>query len=461
MIIDAKDQKKSLSHYLIKAETIKRASDIFAKILGLANSYFIISSLSVFSFGFYQLILSFISILRSLGIRFFDGLVAIDMRRYFNTQKTDYAKRLFLENAVFKCGVAIVMANAVFFGADLIAGWYGKDISILIKWASALLITNAFQSLTAVFLDSVVSFNQNFLALLREFLKLILILYFVFFAQFGILQVIIAHVVSEIIAVTVFSTFVFIKNYRKAFVAIRAKAEHLLIPLIKNYGSRVFAVFTLKEVLQDSVPWLIKFFVNTEGVALYSLSVNLISLMQDLIPMSGMKPLLVLKADDPGQFRFLFSRSIKYVFWFGTLLLIASFIIVPPFVKLLFPDYAPAIPIFWAMALALPIYGVVKVIAIALATLREYTILTMRLVNEILILFIGSAILLPSIGMIGIGLIYFVRHLERLIFLYTRLVKKHAGFKIKFINLFKFDDIDRQFIRKIFHNLFLVYWKRV
>lgn len=449
MIVDAKDKKKPLSHYLLKAEAAKRITDVVAKLLSLANSYLIISSLSVFYFGFYQLILSFISILRSLGIKFFDGLVALDMRRYFNVQKRDFAKKLFWENAVFKIGVAAVMTIAVFFGANIIANFYGRDIATLIKWASILLFINSFQSITSTFLQSIVSFSYQAVAVLREFLKLVLIASFLLFYQFTITEVIIAHVIGETAATLIFTAFVFIKRYPAVFQNIRAATERLMIPMIKTHGPRLFVIFGFKEILQDATPWLVKFFVNTEAVALYALAVNLTSFIQDFMPLAGVKPILALKADNLQELRFVFFRAIKYTFWLGVLFFAAGFLFVPPIVRFLFPDYGPAIPVFYVMISVLPLYGAVKVIHSTLASLREFKVLAMRLVNEVLILFVGSALLLPIMGVLGIGFVYLARHIERTWFLYGQLVKRYPDFKIRLWKLFRIDATDRKFIGEI------------
>ena len=450
MIINNKDQKKPLSHYLFKAEATKRVFDTLEKGVSLLNSYFIISSISVFSFGLYQLILSLVSIVRGLGLNFFDGLVAIEMRRYFNVQKPDFAKKIFKENIVFKIIAGCIMAIAVFFGSQVIADLYSQDVSNLIKWASILLITGAFQSLTAIFVQSIVSFSQQGLSALREFFKLGMIAYFFFFSHLTISEVVIAHVAAEVFATVAFSIFIFIKKYKVAFRGIVETTEPLMWPLVKARGADIFVVFGLKEVIQDAAPWLVKIFINTEGVALYSLAVNLTAFIQDFMPMAGVKPIFALKADNLPEMAFIFVRSVKYTFWFGVLLFAASFIAVPFLLAIFFPKYVPAIPVFLAMAAVLPIHGSVKIIQLVLAALREYKILARRLVGEVLVLFIGSAIFLPTIGVVGIGLVYLARYLERTLYLYGKLVKIHPEFKIKFRNLFIFDKTDKQFIKSFF-----------
>src|SRR3989344_4889577 len=233
MIIEQKDQKKPLSHYIVKAEVLKRIFDISGQAISLLNSYFIISSLSVYYFGFYQLVLAFIALLRSVSMQLFDGLVTVEMRRYFNTQKLAFAKRIFLENVVARLVLALIMAAGVFFGADIIAGFYGKDIAIFIKIASALLILRALQSLFSIFLQSVISFADQGLGFIREFIKLILIISFILLHQFGILEVIIAHVAAEGSTMLFFAVFIFAKKYKQVFRNVKAHRGNLMLDIVK------------------------------------------------------------------------------------------------------------------------------------------------------------------------------------------------------------------------------------
>ncbi len=451
MILDPKDQKKSLVDYVVRAEVGKRVFDGLDKLFTFANSYLIISALSIFSFGFYQLILSFVSILRGFSVKFFDGLVAIDMRRYFNVGKRDFAKRLFLENVVFKLGIGIIVTVVVFLSAHLIANLYGKDIIPLIRWASILLIINAVQSLMSIFLDSIVSFAQRGLSALGEFLKLGIMLSFLTWSgELTILNVIMAHVLSEAVATLIFTIIVLVKIYPKVFGNIKAHAENLMIKMVKTQGPRVLLIFSSKEVLNDATPWLVKFFVGTEGVAFYSFANTIINLAQDLIPMTALVPILALKADDLGGLSFIFKKVVKYTIWIGSLFLVGAFLVVSPAILIIFPKYYPAIPIFLAMAVVLPIYGAVKVVFKTLGALREYGILAKRLFPELVILFAGSAIFMPLIGATGIGLVYTIRYVERFWFLYTRLVKKYPSFKLKVRDFLKFDHFDKNFLARVF-----------
>ena len=68
------DRPKRLSYYFLKNETTRRFYETSATVLGLVNSFFIISYLSVFHFGLYQLMLSLIAILESFSAGFFNDV---------------------------------------------------------------------------------------------------------------------------------------------------------------------------------------------------------------------------------------------------------------------------------------------------------------------------------------------------------------------------------------------------
>ena len=440
--------KHPLSYYIVKAETSKRIFDGVTKALSLVNSYLIITSLSVFSFGLYQLVLSFIAIARGFTVKIFDGLISIEMRRYFNVQKIDFAKRLFLGSASFKLIGAGLLTALIFFGSDIVAGWYGRDISTTIRWASLLLFIGAVQSLAIIFAESVISFSYQAVPAIKEAVKLLLILIVALIFEFSFLNIVIITVVTEAIATALYFAFFFLGAYRKIFGRIKPVTENLMLGLVKEHGLRTLFIFGMKEVLTDTIPWIIKFFINTEAVALYSLSLNLVNFIQDLMPLSGLKAILPLKADEPKVLRFVFVRSIKYTLWMGVALLGLSLLFIPIAIRFIFPSYAPAVPVFLVMALALPIYGVVKVVNKTLGALREYRVLAMRLVNELVILIVGSAILLPLVGIVGIGIVYFLRLAERLIYLYLKLFQKYPVLRLRFRDVFSWDSIDVDFVKK-------------
>jgi len=457
MIIDPKDQKKALFHYFFKGEMIKRFYDVSANAIGLINSFLVITYLSVFQFGLYQLLLAFIAILESLNTGLFDSIVGVDIRRYFNVGKINFAKRLFLENAVFKIVTSIILTAVVFFGADIIAQFYGEDVTLFLKIVSFLLIIRSIQALETTLFKATLTFSHWSRPAIRELSKLLLILGFLVFSKLTIFNVITAYVVAEVISLAVLTLFAFIKIYRKAFGITPAHNNNLLIDLIRNSGKWALVRYGFAKATKNTMPWFIKFFINTEAVAFYSMAVNIFSLIESLMPMQGLAEIFALKVDSKSEVSFIFKRALKYSLWLGVLFLLGSAILVPPVIALIFPKYSPAIPIFLVIMFSMPLYGVYKMLKILLSTLREHKILALRLINEALIFPIGSVIFLPTLGVVGVGFIYIAAYLERVWFFYRSLIAKYPEFKIKAKNLVEFETTDKEFFVKVARQLFLFF----
>lgn len=451
MIINSSDQQHSLLHYFLKGEFLRRFFDTLATSLGMINSYFIISNLSVFHFGLYQLVLSSVAIIDSFSLDVIDGVVSVDVRRYLNQNLRSAAKKLYLSYAKLKLGIAVLAAGGMFFLSDVIARSYGEDIGLFLKIASLLLIFRALQSLESMLLKVTMNFSYWSYPAIREAAKLIFVVTFlVWGGHFSMIQVITAHVLADGVAILFLTIFLFWRNFFRTFGGVASQQGALLWGIIRSYGHWAIMRYAFSRISKNVTPWFIKFFVNTEAVAFYSLAINLIAFVENLFPLDGLSPILALKADNRGQISFIFKRSIKYAFWLGVALMVGSFVLVPPLVVFIFPRYQPAMPIFYVMLLALPVFGFYKILKATLTVLREQKILTMRVFNEAVIIPSTLAIFLPIFGILGSGVVYFLTYMERVWFFYSRLIKNYPEFRVRLRSFMKFDEYDRDILSRTF-----------
>lgn len=443
------NEEKSLFRHFLRGESLKRIYDVSGTVVGLANSFLTITLLSVFHYGLLQLLLSFVAILDGFNIKTIDGPITVEMRHYFKIGLPEKAKRIFKETVIPKIGLAVLVAIAVFFGSQLIADAYGEDIRLLIRWTSALLIIYALKSAQTIFLKSVMSLAHWSFGLVREIVKLGILLAAIFFYQFDILTVVAAHVLGETAAMLLIGLLVFARHYYRTFKGIISYPGFLIIDFLKTHGKWIFIGYGLSRIPKSAMPWLIKLFINTEAVALYSLALNITGLIENFVPIAGVDQMLISRVGQKQEMGFIFQRSAKYMFWAGMILLLMSWLIVPPAIRLIFPDYEPAIPLFLITVFALPIFGLFKLLKSTLNTLREYKILVMRIFNETLIIVIGLVVLLPIMGILGAGVVYGLIYIERVLFFYHNLIKKYPDFRIKLKKLFRFDKTDKEFMRRV------------
>ncbi len=453
-------QNKPLLPFFIRGEVSQRIFNLLSTGIGFVNSFFIITYLSVFNFGLYQLILAFIGVLGAFDLDLFDGVIAVEMRRYFNTEKPSSVRKLFKESLFIRTGIAIIITAIVFLSSGFITKLYGSDISVLIRIASLLLVIKAVQSVEEVFLQSIVSFSYFGLSVIRELVKLIFIVSLIFLHKFTILGVISVHVITEVIAVSFFSLFFFIRKYREVFAGVEPlkgveSPGYLVKDVVQGYGKTFGIRYTMSRVLKSVAPWAVKFFINTEAVAYYVLAVNIISFANDLIPMTGYQSIMAIKADNLAEISRVTKKAIKYSVWVGILFLLGAIFVVPELVLKIFPKYGPALPTFEVMALALPLFGAFKILKSTLFILKEQKILTQRLVNELIITLVGYIILLPTLGVIGTGVVHVLVYLERVSFMYIKLKKQYSQFAIKARELFTFDRNDFIFFTNIHKQILL------
>lgn len=448
-------KNKRLSYYFLKNETTRRFYETSATVLGLANSFFIISYLSVFHFGMYQLMLSFMAILEGFSAGFFNDVVVIEMRRYLNVGKIGWAKRLFWEHAVLKIIMSILLVGIIYGGSGVVAHFYGDSVALFLKIASVLLIIHTIRLLEFTLLKSAMIFSYWAYPMIMELTKLVLVVGLVMFFQLTVVSVIAVHVMAEIVALGVITIRSFIKTYGGVFGTVKSRVDYLLINILKKHGKWIFLRYGFSKITKNTMPWFIKFFINTEAVAFYSLAINLVSMIEKLMPLQGFGDVVLLKVDNKNEVAFIFKRAVKYLIWVGLIFSLGALVIVPVIISFLFPKYTPAMGVFTVMLAALPLYGVYKVLKSTLSTLREYRTMALRLANEVLIFPVGSVIFLPVMGLTGAGVVYVIAYLERVWFFYGQLVKKYPEFKIKAASLVKFDNSDKELIGKVSRQLIL------
>ena len=446
---------RSLQEFFIKGEFSLRFWESIASGVSLINSFIILTALSVFEFGLYQLVLAFIGIIGGFNIDQLDGAISIEMRRHFGKNEPGKAKRIYLEYALLKSLIAFVLAAGVFFGSGIVASHYGADIGLYVKIMSLLLVLDGLQSVGRIFLKSVFSFAFFGASAARELVKLPLLAGVFFFSQLSIANVLVVHLLGWAGSLSLVVFFA-VKYWRVTLKKILPAKEFLLGKIAKTYGGWVFFRYVVGKTTRSITPWLVKIFINTEAVALYSLAVNLIAFIERLFPINMLSYVFLIKVDDKEGLARIFSRAVKYVFWFGAGAGLAGLVFVPLVINKILPKYGEALPLFKLMLLALPAYGVYKVLKWILTTLREYKILALRLIPEAVIINGTMLILLPTIGVLGAGFAYIGVYLGRIIFFWPALIRTHPYLKFNLKNIFIFNGEDKIFLAKLWRQLVLM-----
>src|SRR3989344_4691667 len=130
--------RASFSELFIWAASRRQIFNIALQALGLASSFVVLGALSVHQFGLYQLILAAVAIAGAFTSGLFDDVVTNEIGQSLAEGRPESAKRLFRQFFIVKIFLALAVAAILFFGADLVARYYDRDIAGYIRLASVL-----------------------------------------------------------------------------------------------------------------------------------------------------------------------------------------------------------------------------------------------------------------------------------------------------------------------------------
>lgn len=417
-------------------------------LVGLVTSFLTLTALSVHQFGLYQLVLSALILADAFSVNLFDEVVQNDISRELGDNHKEKAKRLFYELAFLKIGFGIAATFALFFGANLVAKVYDKDIGFYIQIASFIVGIRAVRSTAQLFLGSVVSVRALGAAAIEEIFKLSVVSGFFFFGTLSVSNVLVATLFGTAAAL-VYVGISFFREYRAFLYGVATAREFLFKAIVKRYGPWLLLRSAAKKAAKPVQPWLIVTFLSAEAVALYTFAVNLVTMVKDLFPAAS-SSLLAWEVVNTDRLRYVFGRGLKYSFLFGLALASLAFFFIPLIVGILFPKYLPAMPLFLIFLISVPFHGIQQLEMAILTALREQKVLAARLLLEITMNFGLFVLLVPFMGLLAAGVGVVTPIIWRSWFLYRQIVKKYPELRPDAGTLFRFDQEDRLIAKRAF-----------
>lgn len=420
--------------------------------MGIANSFLLLKILSVYQYGLYQLVLAAIAILEAFSTNTLDAIAGNEVGRALADGKKGEAKQYFREVFFLKILVGAIGTIVLFVAADIVAGYYGRDIGGFIRLASILFLIAAAREAEALFFASTRTFAAFGAPMVQEVIRFAGMAAIWFLGMRGLTEIFAVSVLASF-ATLLYTTAFFVGEYRMLFGGVRRAGQRLLLGLVRRYGTLLVVRTGVSKALKQSDAWLVRLFLSTEAVGVYAAATNLITLAQGLFPLGMIGRLLPWEIGDPARFRYIYRRGTKYLFWFGLLVAVAAFFIVPLFIARFLPAYAPAMPIFRAFLVTLPIFGVYKFQKTILHVLREQRVMTMRVVTEALVTTGILAASLPFIGLYGAVIEYLVTFGGRVTLFSFYLARRYAHLSFPLRALFTFDRDDWLFFRRAIREL--------
>ena len=429
----------------ISGETHLAFWDLVSKGVGLVNTFFIITVLSVYQYGIFLLLISIYALfsnLLSLGI----GVVNNDILRFIGEGREDKAKKLFFEYNGIRIIASLLVAAFLFFTPEVLSRWYASDAITFVRLLAGLLLLEFVYSV----FKSILGYRLRFglmasRASLYKFAQLGILVFFFFTHQLGVHEVIYSMIFGSVV-----STFVLIIPVFKLYSRWRGLPmfkENIIFWVFKNHGKwEIFQQFAAKltAFLQ---PWIIKTFVNTEAVAVFSIAQTMASTIVGFYPIKTLGTLIPLKVGEPEQMKKIYNYAAKYLFLLAIVMGVGAAVVGPAAIYLFFPKYLLSLPYFFVLLLYLPINALGSTTSIFLVVLRRQRDLFFQKVFKA-ITAIPMFFLVMFLGLWGVVVSQLIFSFILFYTAYLFLQNVSRDFRLEWRNFCRFDTEDRIFIKK-------------
>ncbi|MBI4992198.1 MAG: oligosaccharide flippase family protein [Candidatus Harrisonbacteria bacterium] len=423
---------------------------MISKVLGLGNTFLTVSSLTVYQYGVLQLILATYAAFADLML-IGSPVVSNEIFRLVGSGKEEKAKRLFFEYNKLYVLIAIFFWGLFFFGAPVLSFRYGPDFIQFAKIISFLFLFEVFLAAAKLLLKLRLKFKVvASRSSIAKFVQFSILSYFFFFSHLGLREVLLSLVIAMFISLLSLVPAA-IKAYRP-WVGRAALNERILLGIFFAHGKWDILRSLFSRLTSRIEPWILKLFVGTEAVAIFSVANTIVGTIKDYFPNNTINSLAALAVEDKARSQRIFSYGMKYMFLLSIAVSIAALIAVPPFIRLFFAKYSASLPLFYILLFNLPMGMLAFMPSIYLQILKKQkfllyqgvirSIIEIPLVLILVILFglwglVAKEILIKLI-MFPITLWYFLR--------YQNLVS------IKWGELFSFTGNDRIFLANMYSN---------
>lgn len=357
--MDASQEKFSFSRSFVHGELSMGFWSFAKKGAGALDSFFILASLSLYQFGVYQLLLSFYGVLSDFFHDVFGEVAGNDLGRLIGEGREDRAKRLFLEYAAFRLCMAALPWAVLFFASPLFSARYGSEMVRSVRILSFVFFGDAFLLLALTLLKVRLEFRALApRASIQGVLEFAVVGSFFFFSHVGIREILLARL-AGVVGVTLMLIPALIRSMRP-WREVAAARGWFFYRMVRAYGKWALPQSLLGDFTGKARPWLIKLFLSTDAVGIFAVANTFISALKDLLPIRTTGALVVRKARDPVALDRFYRYGTKYYVWFATLSAIAAAAGVPLLVRLLFPKFVAALPLFYAMLVMVPLFAFIK-----------------------------------------------------------------------------------------------------
>lgn len=421
---------------------------IITKAVSLLTLFFILRSLSVYEYGVVELALSAIAFLSFFRLPGISSVILSDMSRAYGENKLEEARGILSSYFKTQLALALLATSIVFLGAQSISSYYNGQITPLLKIAAFTFLISAFRTtFTTLFSVQMRFFTQSFHTLIEEMAKLVLVLVLLVKFEMGAVGLMYANLFSQFIALALIFPFF----WRALRPLLRFSPKHFSIfGLIKNHGKWSFFSGYLNDFSQNARIWIIKIFIGTEAVGIFSVAIGLLNHTASLLPLSQvLTPIIPRHIKDGSRLRTIIGKTIKYQTLAMIFLGLFGFFAFPPVIGFLFPNYKTAMPIYRILIFSLAGGGAAGILTAVFYAMQAQKKYFFSIVWRVVLTAFLSPLFIYFGGLAGAALEYvfnvYIVAIER----YFRIKKIEPALGGITKGIFIFDEYDRIVISKL------------
>lgn len=448
--MDNKPKKQfSFIERYVSGETNSAVWGLIANGLGAVNAFLILSSLSLYQYGVYQLLLqsyAFLSVFIGLG----SVVAKNDIFRFSGEGKETYAKKLFFEVSAYRGACGVFFWLVTFLGAPYLSFRFGSDTINIIRILSFLFL---YEGAVRIFYIPL-SLRMKFFATgsrgaISKLFQLGILLFFFFFKHLGLVEVVTAFVLGALFSVILLIP-PFLSSYRP-WSNIPAVKERLLIKIMTSYGKWSLLSPVTNKGASFISTWLIKILISTEAVAIFSVAKSMVGLIKTHTPVGTLAILIPLALPDGKRIGRLLVHGTKYLLLLSIFISVAAIISVPPLIRIFFPQYTVALPIFFFMLLHMVVNSSGSVLSLYINALRKQKFLFIRGMSADVLTIVLYLALVPWFGIWGLAFEYVLNPLVMTIILYWYFLTIKPGIiRVHWRDAFFFGEEDKEFLKSLY-----------
>lgn len=451
--MEAEDKKNySFSRKFIEGEVLSGFWNTAFRGISSLSSFIIVFLLSVYEYGFYQLILSVVVLAEKLTTGIFDDMVTTDLSLYLSKKQYAEGKKLFWEYALMRISLAVILVGIIILGAELIQNYYHANIALFLRIVSLGLIFSVAQGVMEVFFKGDIYFLANASPVFGSVIRILSLVVMFYLYGLGMVQILWSSVIGQI-ASFLFSLSHFVPLYKKYFYRVKAIESFLLKVFIKAQGVWLILRYLLAKIANGISPLIMKIFVSTEAIGLFFFAQNILSMTMSFMPLGMFQILMPRELDGKVKVRYFFIKVLKFAVALSVVFSFGVMVILPILINIFLPKYIPAISLIVIMSAIVFMYAFYKTFRMILTVFKDFKALFIRTLDNSILAPLFLFFFLPVFGIKGAAIEAVLTYTLTTLLFYFYLSKNYPHLRVTFKDLAVWNKNDRKLFYKNYKNL--------